>query len=261
MTSATIVAIPFLFGISLAKHPYEFTTIISNAIVAYIVYLLTWMVLYQNKYNSQYMLKKQLLFFPSIFYPIYPIFFSMYVKTDNILFYSVFLLVSLMYAMPVIYRTRFKLCPFVKHLNEKYMLAMVYSIVIFFSVANGANAGINSSKFVTNIPVIVLSLVGIIMGSSFIFSKRKLKKLTRDKEEIMYITLPIFVLLASHFLVYILYNLAVSGKLSIFKIKDLCFLSSQLNTSEYISVIAFALYTVFLYYTTTQNENVAQQIN
>lgn len=262
MTSATIVAIPFLFGISLAKHPYELTAIIANSAVAYIVYLLTWMVLYQYKYKSQYMLKRQLLYFPSIFYPAYPIFFSMYVKTNNYLFYTVFVLVGIMYAMPVIHRTRFKLCPIVRwFFNEKYMLIVVYLIVIYFSLSKSGGVNLNSSVFNINLTTVVVSFVGVILGSSFIFDGRYLKNLKRDKEEVMYITLPVFVLLLAHIVAYVLYKLTIAGNIHIFTEANLCFLSDQLNASENIFLFAFASYAAFLYFTTKHNVSGAQPSN
>lgn len=189
--AGTCIGLPFAMGILIQENNLTYIDYLHDAIVTYVVFMLSWIILYQSKYKSSHFLDNYRFILPCCLYPITPLLFFIFYNSSIVSFFVVFSLMLLLYLIPIINLiVPIKLEFFI---NEKLILLVILFAIPFSQLSNLNTlfSDFNFSLEVSSIPIVPVLLSTLAM----LFATRK------DDKDIQYIRIycimPYFVLLLS----------------------------------------------------------------
>ena len=100
--AGTCIGLPFYIGLLLKKNNHTIVSDCYDALFAYIVFLISWLILYQHKFKSSRFLYDYKFIFPCAVFPITPLLFFLFYNDSLIYFYAVTLVSLLLFLFPII---------------------------------------------------------------------------------------------------------------------------------------------------------------
>lgn len=237
--AASVIAIPFLIGLSATKNMFEAKELIVNGILAYIFYIFSWIALYQYKYKLKCFLENFNYLIPLALYPVFPILFYLIFRQDLLFFYILLVIILFLYFSPLLYRISRNKSVFEKLANEKLILTIILSVLAYFSWFPEVSVEIEKQYPFKDLTIIFFSsIAGIVLGF------RRFKCDDYKKYMIVYSVLPYFFIITIHFVGWIVFG---HFGFSIGRIQPhINLLSKQLFMVEHCYVILFILISVYI---------------